>query len=86
MITYRGVTMIATWPEKIREAQDIRVVEVEGQDYPRIRYGDEAHDFGATQSACRDCGVIKGEFHVWECDMERCPKCGGQLISCDCDG
>lgn len=33
---------------------------------------------------CRDCGCSEGELHHPGCDMERCPFCGGQLISCDC--
>jgi len=33
---------------------------------------------------CHDCGVEEGELHKEGCDMETCPKCGGQLISCDC--
>lgn len=33
---------------------------------------------------CGDCGCAEGELHDLGCDMERCPKCGGQLISCDC--
>ncbi len=35
-------------------------------------------------SKCHDCGVEEGQLHEFGCDMERCPFCGGQLISCDC--
>ena len=33
---------------------------------------------------CLDCGVRIGELHDLFCTKERCPFCGGQLISCDC--
>jgi len=34
---------------------------------------------------CHDCAAMYGKLHHCGCDVERCPKCGGQLISCDCD-
>ena len=36
------------------------------------------------KAICHDCNAIEGEYHQAGCDMERCIKCGGQLISCDC--
>lgn len=35
---------------------------------------------------CHDCGIVNavGNYHHAGCDMERCPKCGRQLIGCDC--
>ena len=33
---------------------------------------------------CHDCGVEEGCLHEFECDMETCPRCLGQLISCSC--
>lgn len=37
-----------------------------------------------TKSKCHDCGVEEGQLHELGCDNERCPFCGGQLISCSC--
>ena len=35
---------------------------------------------------CHDCGIENkpGNVHHPGCDIERCPKCKGQLISCGC--
>jgi len=36
------------------------------------------------RATCHDCGTKEGQLHILGCDMERCPFCGNQLISCQC--
>lgn len=33
---------------------------------------------------CHDCGVREGEIHRFGCNIELCPFCFNQLITCYC--
>jgi hypothetical protein len=56
---------------------------LKGKIYERIRTS--SNDV-CQNGRCGDCGSTPGHLHHPECDMERCPRCGGQLISCGCAG
>ena len=40
--------------------------------------------FNEENGKCHDCGIVHGGKHHPGCDVERCPRCKGQLISCGC--
>jgi hypothetical protein len=83
-VVYQGVRMIKGWPELIQQAQLRTTYSIGGKLRPRIRYGEEQDDWGADRQRCHDCAVLKMQFHVPGCDVQRCPNCGGQVISCEC--
>ena len=42
--------------------------------------------FDESGGRCHDCAIKHGGCHHPGCDVERCPKCGLQLIGCGCLG
>lgn len=53
---------------------------IDGEMYEAIKFGDPMEQLPPDIEICHDCGVHLGEYHHTGCDMERCPKCGSQLI------
>ena len=58
---------------------------VEGVSYYRVPY-EITGRFGpdGRPQSCHDCAAPQGGLHHPGCDMERCPRCLGQAISCGC--
>lgn len=66
-----------------------------GNKYNRVVYGTEKERFPELFSNerdgsvyeykyCDDCLAKIGEYHGEQCDLEICPKCKGQRLSCGC--
>ncbi len=55
-------------------------IRIDGKNYHRNT------DYFDRGGRCHDCMIVNkpGNIHHYGCDMERCPRCGNQLISCDC--
>ncbi len=72
--------------EYVQDVSDRKYI-IEDKEYDPIRIGgkgdfDEGNHDNAT---CHDCARSMGQIHLLRCDAERCPNCGLQFISCDCD-
>ena len=77
--------MARKMPGEIKRAQTLTHYPLDGEVFARIRYGDECFGWRAGTTPCYDCGVTKGQLHIPSCDVEECPNCHTQLLSCDCD-
>ena len=60
----------------------VHVVEIDGVLYRRKKYS--LDDVYIEELRCHDCNVKPGGIHHAFCDMEMCPACNDQLISCEC--
>lgn len=53
-----------------------------GVPVPMVRFGDERPKWRGER--CGDCGVRRGGLHHLGCDVQCCPVCRGQMMSCGC--
>lgn len=79
--------LIEGWGKKMFEAQSF--TRFEGDTKDRIPFGSgslsvDSDDYADERKYCHDCGVMKGELHVYGCDSETCPMCSGQAFCCGC--
>lgn len=88
---------LADFKKEIEEnAQFKYYITKDGQKVERIRYGDEINRVSKEYrdlyclsiytdfEICDDCNAKRGEFHLEDCDLEICPICLGQIMTCEC--
>lgn len=54
---------------------------IRGERFDRIRQTGAPIGRGGR---CGDCGIQRQGFHHYGCDLEPCPRCRRQLLSCGC--
>lgn len=74
--------MNRAWARELWAAQRQETYVIRGRVFKRLRYGKDGWYRGDLP--CHDCGARQAQLHVAGCDMERCPACRGQALTCGC--
>lgn len=82
VVLYNDIEVSRSWPAEVMVAQTYLTVELHHVEYARLKRGVDWPSI--SEYPCHDCGIVDGQLHVPNCDMETCPRCFGQLISCGC--
>ena len=76
--------MDQTYAKLLWEAQKQTTFRIRGKEVARIPFGKEPKRFRASTPSCGDCGARRGMYHGPQCDLEICPGCKGQRLTCGC--
>jgi hypothetical protein len=68
---------------KLANSCTVNAFHKQGRRFHMVPFGDEP-DGRTRGDQCGDCGVRRGGWHHPGCDLQQCPSCGGQLLSCGC--
>ncbi|MFI3211722.1 MAG: hypothetical protein R3Y24_00090 [Eubacteriales bacterium] len=99
LVPFRGAEVrkdeLSEIKKEIKENQKYHVYVENGNEYKRVIYGKEKELFPELfdnerdsllyeYKYCDECMAQLGEYHGERCDLEICPKCKGQRLSCNC--
>lgn len=89
LVIFRGFEIYKSELERLKKEIEFNqkncfVVDNNGNRFQRIKYYSNMLDDNRLYRYCGDCCAVDGEYHLFGCDIERCPQCGNQLLSCDC--
>jgi len=62
----------------------VDALHLDGRQFALAPHGTEPGMSKFRGTRCGDCGVSWGGLHHLGCDLQGCPRCGRQLLSCGC--
>lgn len=68
-----------------KHSQSVKTFRIGGRDYNRIACGYEIGEWYGIEDDCSNCGMATGFLHLLPCDLEQCPRCHKQALSCNCN-
>lgn len=69
---------------EFKHSQAVKSFRIGGRDFDRIPCGYEQGEWYGIEDHCSNCGMLTGFLHHLPCDLEQCPRCKGQALSCNC--
>jgi hypothetical protein len=80
----KGTELHYVIPRELEIKGELLTLPINGTFLDRVKVGNGG-DFCDSSDFCPDCGATNEQVHIPGCDVERCPSCKGQLISCACE-